>query len=68
MVIVDSTVWIDYLAMRDTVQTLWLKRRSGHSIGLTDLTRAVRLLRLGPPETTVSCGLKESPSARRSIV
>ena len=37
MVIVDSTVWIDYLAMRDNLQTLWLKRRSGHSIGLTDL-------------------------------
>jgi hypothetical protein len=37
MVIVDSTVWIDYLATRTNAQTLWLKRQSGHSVGLIDL-------------------------------
>jgi len=38
MVIVDSTVWIDYLRDADTGQTRWLDVRQGlDEIGLTDL-------------------------------
>ena len=38
MVIVDSTVWIDYLRDADTGQTCWLVARQGRDeIGLTDL-------------------------------
>jgi len=38
VVIVDSTVWIDYLRDADTGQTRWLVARQGRDeIGLTDL-------------------------------
>ena len=39
MVIVDTTVWIDYLADTSNDETAWLDRRlSAGGIGLTDLT------------------------------
>ncbi len=38
MTIVDTTVWIDYLAGTENAQTAWLDRELGQSpIGLTDL-------------------------------
>jgi hypothetical protein len=38
MVIVDSTVWIDFLAARASPETLFVKREfSGRKIGLADL-------------------------------
>jgi predicted nucleic acid-binding protein len=38
MTIVDSSVWIDYIADRTTVQTLWLKPQVAvGTLGLTDL-------------------------------
>jgi predicted nucleic acid-binding protein len=38
MVIVDSTVWIDFLAARETPQTLLVKNEfAGRKIGLADL-------------------------------
>jgi predicted nucleic acid-binding protein len=38
MVLVDTTVWIDYLAGTSNGQTLWLDRELGHTpLGLTDL-------------------------------
>jgi predicted nucleic acid-binding protein len=38
VVLVDSTIWIDYLAERETAETLWMKREGPRgSIGLTDL-------------------------------
>ena len=38
MVIVDTTVWIDYLAGDTNLQTLWLDRELGQQpFGLTDL-------------------------------
>jgi predicted nucleic acid-binding protein len=38
VVIVDSTVWIDYLAARGTPESLWVRREfSIRRIGLTDL-------------------------------
>jgi len=38
MVIVDTTVWIDYLRGIENTQTEWLNRQmSGRRIGLTDL-------------------------------
>lgn len=38
MIIVDTTVWIDYLTGKDTPQTLWLETAIGrHEIGLTDV-------------------------------
>lgn len=39
MVIVDTTVWIDYLADTDNAETAWLDRRlASGGIGLADLT------------------------------
>ena len=38
MVLIDTTVWIDYLAGSANPQTLWLDERIGRqSVGLTDL-------------------------------
>jgi predicted nucleic acid-binding protein len=38
MVIVDTTIWIDYLGGRETPQTLWLDRSlTTTRLGLTDL-------------------------------
>ena len=38
MVMVDTTVWIDYLAARTNPETLWVKQQvSPQSVGLTDL-------------------------------
>jgi hypothetical protein len=38
MVIVDSTVWIDFLAGRSNPESLWVKRElQNRAIGLTDL-------------------------------
>ncbi len=38
MVIVDSTVWIDFVTSRDNEYTFWLEQRMGRDpIGLTDL-------------------------------
>jgi predicted nucleic acid-binding protein len=38
MVLVDTTVWIDYLAGMPNDHTLWLRDRLGHQpLGLTDL-------------------------------
>jgi hypothetical protein len=38
VVIVDSTVWIDFLAARGTPESLWVRREySRQRIGLTDL-------------------------------
>lgn len=38
MVIVDTTVWINYLAGADNAETVWLDRELGRQrIGLTDL-------------------------------
>ena len=38
MVIVDSTVWIDFLAARENPESLWVRREFSHQrIGLTDL-------------------------------
>jgi|SRR5450432_1254813 predicted nucleic acid-binding protein len=38
MVIVDTTVWIDYLRGADNPETLWLDRElTGQRLGLTDL-------------------------------
>jgi len=37
MVIVDSSVWIDYLADRKTTQTIWLGQATEDAVGLTDL-------------------------------
>ena len=38
MVIVDTTVWIDYLRGLENPQTLWLDRHmTSHRLGLTDL-------------------------------
>lgn len=38
MVIVDTSVWIDYLADRSTLKTDWLDREIGiDAVGLTDL-------------------------------
>ena len=38
MVIVDSTVWIDYLELHENEHTVWLEQRFGRdAIGLTDL-------------------------------
>lgn len=38
MILVDTTVWIDYLAGSANPQTLWLDQRIGlQSVGLTDL-------------------------------
>lgn len=39
MVIVDATVWIDYLRGEENLETLWLERHlTQQPIGLTDLT------------------------------
>jgi predicted nucleic acid-binding protein len=48
LVIVDSTVWIDYLAARANPETRWLKSQPRGSVGLTDLVlcevlRGIRL-------------------------
>jgi predicted nucleic acid-binding protein len=38
MVIVDTTIWIDYLGGFQTIQTEWLERELGHQrLGITDL-------------------------------
>ena len=38
MVIVDTSVWIDFLNRKSTPETLWLRdRRGGNAIGLTTL-------------------------------
>lgn len=38
MIIVDTTVWIDYLRGSETLQTLWLDRNlESQRLGLTDL-------------------------------
>jgi predicted nucleic acid-binding protein len=38
MVIVDSTVWIDYLAARENPETMWLRREMPQRrVGLTNL-------------------------------
>jgi predicted nucleic acid-binding protein len=38
MTIVDSSVWIDFLADRPTTEVVWLKQRiPTHRVGLTDL-------------------------------
>ena len=38
MVIVDSSIWIDYLAARENEHTVWLEGQVGYSnIGLVDL-------------------------------
>lgn len=38
MVIVDTTVWIDYFRAADNVETAWLERHLGRQrLGLTDL-------------------------------
>ena len=38
MVIIDTTVWIDYLRGRSTEQTEWFERELGQQrLGLTDL-------------------------------
>ena len=38
MVIVDSTVWIDYLELHENEYSLWLEQRIGQeAVGLTDM-------------------------------
>jgi predicted nucleic acid-binding protein len=38
MVVVDTTVWVDYLRGTDNLETLWLDRELGRQrLGLTDL-------------------------------
>jgi predicted nucleic acid-binding protein len=38
MIIVDSTVWVDFFAGNENLQSLWLKSEVGRpSVGLTDL-------------------------------
>jgi hypothetical protein len=38
MIIVDSTIWVDFFAGNENLQSLWLKSEVGRpSIGLTDL-------------------------------
>ena len=38
MVIVDTSVWIDYFGGVETLHTNWLDQRVGPGLGLTDLT------------------------------
>jgi predicted nucleic acid-binding protein len=39
MVIIDTSVWIDYLGNQDTLQVRWLEREmDGRKMGITDLS------------------------------
>jgi hypothetical protein len=64
MTIVDTTVWVDFFAGRENLQSLWLRAQMGtQSFGLTDLILCEILqgIRGEKASTEISAQLNEFP-------